>query len=169
MYAGPVTGGWSIVTRWKDVGLAAVARSSSAVAPSGPSPGSVTPAVTTVRDQSIVSPCAATGRADTRSAIPALASTCLMSILLLLSMSFKERVERLSVEQAVGVRGTEPQLERTGVRRAVEQLDLLHQPIQPQANRGVRDPVLGCGDSDQSRESLGRIEGSRTVVALSFR
>jgi hypothetical protein len=67
-----------------------------------------------------------------------------MSILLLLAMSLKERVERLGVEQAVGVRGTEPQLERTGVRRGVQQLDLLDQPIKPQANRGVGDPVLGC-------------------------
>src|SRR5207249_2082918 len=78
-----------------------------------------------------------------RSTIPALASTCLMSILLLLAMSFQERVERLGVEQPVRVSGTEPQLERTGFRRCVDQLDLLDQPIQPQAHRGVRDPVLG--------------------------
>src|SRR2546426_6383403 len=66
-----------------------------------------------------------------------------MSTLLLLAMSFQERVERLGVEQPVRVRGTEPQLERTGFRRCVDQLDLLDQPIQPQAHRGVRDPVLG--------------------------
>jgi len=66
-----------------------------------------------------------------------------MSILLLLPMSLKERVERLGVEQTVGVRGPEPQLERTGVWRGVDQLDLLDQPIQPQSNRGVRNPVLG--------------------------
>src|SRR5438093_1534881 len=45
--------------------------------------------------------------------------------------------------QPVRVRGTEPQIERTGFRRCVDQLDLLDQPIQPQAHRGVRDPVLG--------------------------
>jgi hypothetical protein len=48
-----------------------------------------------------------------------------MSTLLLLTMGFKERVERLGVEQAVRVGGTEPQFERTGVRRSIEQLDLL--------------------------------------------
>ena len=58
-------------------------------------------------------------------------------------MSLKECVERLGVEQTVGVRGTEPQLERTGVWRRVDQLDLLDQPIQAQSNRGVRNPVLG--------------------------
>jgi len=67
-----------------------------------------------------------------------------MSILLLLSMSFQERVERLGAEQTVGVRGTQPQLERTGFWRGVDQLDLVDEPIQPQSNRGVRDPVLGC-------------------------
>jgi hypothetical protein len=67
-----------------------------------------------------------------------------MSILLLLAMSFKERVERLGGEQAVGIRGTEPQLERTGLWCGVHQLDLLDQPIKPQANRGIGDPVLGC-------------------------
>src|SRR4029077_12755069 len=101
------------------------------------------PSCTAVRDQSIVSSCAATPCVATRSAIPALASTCLMSTLLLRSMGFKERVERLGVEQPVRVGGTEPQLERTGVRRGIQQLDLLDQPIQPQANRGVGDPVLG--------------------------
>lgn len=59
-------------------------------------------------------------------------------------MSLKERVERLGVEQTVGVRGTKPQLERTGFRRGVDQLDLVDESIQPQSNRGVRDPVLGC-------------------------
>jgi hypothetical protein len=47
-----------------------------------------------------------------------------MSTLLLLTMGFKERVERLGVEQAVRVGRTEPQLERTSVRRGIEQLDL---------------------------------------------
>src|SRR2546428_1499234 len=121
----------------------AVVRSSSAGVAPGPSPVRTTPAVTTVRDQSIVRSCAATALVATRSTIPALASTRLMSILLLLAMSFQERVERLGVEQPVRVRGTEPQLERTGFRRCVDQLDLLDQPIQPQAHRGVRDPVLG--------------------------
>src|SRR2546427_12619730 len=117
----------------------AVARSSSAGGPPAPPPGRTTPAVTTVRDQSIVRSCAATGLVATRSAIPALASTCLMSILLLLAMRFQERVERLGVEQPVRIRGTEPQLERTGFGRCVDQLDLLDQPIQPQAHRGVRE------------------------------
>src|ERR1041385_929428 len=94
-----------MVTRCRDVGPDTVARSSSAGVPPGPAPGRTTPAVTTVRDQSIVSSCAATGRAATRSAIAALASTCLMSILLLLAMGFQERVERLGVEQPVRVRG----------------------------------------------------------------
>jgi len=94
-------------------------------APPGPSPARTTPPSTAVRDQSIVSSCAATERVATRIAIPALASTCLMSTLLLLTMGFKERVERLGVEQPVRVGGTEPQLERTGVRRSIEQLDLL--------------------------------------------
>src|SRR2546426_7007586 len=102
----------------------AVARSSSAGVPPGPSPGRTTPAVTTVRDQSIVRSCAATALVATRSTIPALASTRLMSILLLLAMSFQERVERLGVEQPVRVRGTEPQLERTGFRRCVDQLEI---------------------------------------------
>jgi len=88
-----------------------------------------------------------------------------MSILLLLSMSFKERVERLGVEQAVGVRGTEPQLERTGVRRAVEQLDLLHQPIQPQANRGVRDPVLGCEVLQRSPSQQESLQKAKILLA----
>src|SRR5229473_6193496 len=133
-----------MVRRWSDVGPEPKARSSSTGAPPGPSPARTTPPGTALRDQSMVSSCAATARVATRSAIPALASTCLMSILLLLAMSLKERVERLGVEQAVGVRGTEPPLERTGVRRGVDQLDLLDQPIKPQANRGVGDPVLGC-------------------------
>src|SRR6266852_9571011 len=132
-----------MVRRWSDVGPEPKARSSSTGAPPGPSPARTTPPGTALRDQSIVSSCAATARVATRSAIPALASTCLMSILLLLAMRFKERVERLGVEQPVRVRGAEPQLERTGFGRCVDQLDLLDQPIQPQAHRGVRDPVLG--------------------------
>src|SRR5207244_1125202 len=112
--------GWTMVTRGKDVGPVAVVRSSSAGVAPGPSPVRTTPAVTTVRDQSIVTSCAATALVATRSTIPALASSRLMSILLLLAMSFQERVERLGVEQPVRVRGTEPQLERTGFRRCVD-------------------------------------------------
>src|SRR2546422_3125444 len=143
----------------------AVARSSSAGVPPGPSLGRTTPAVTTVRDQSIVRSCAATARVATRSAIPALASTCLMSILLLLSMSFQERVECLGVEQAVRVRGTEPQLERTRVWRGVDQLDLLDQPVQPQANRGVGDPVLGCEVLQRSARQQESLQEAKILVA----
>src|SRR2546426_7175464 len=88
-----------------------------------------------------------------------------MSILLLLSMSFQERVECLGVEQAVRVRGTEPQLERTRVWRGVSQLDLLDQPIQPQANRGVGDPVLGCEVLQRSPSQQKSLEKAKIFLA----
>src|SRR2546425_1254909 len=113
----------------------------------------------------MVSSRATTARVATKSAIPALASTCLMSILLLRAMRFKKRVERLGVEQAVRVRGTEPQLERTRVRRGVDQLDLLDQPVQPQANRGVGDPVLGCEVLQRSARQQESLQEAKILVA----
>jgi len=75
--------------------------------------------------------------------VQALASTCLMSILLLLSMSFQERVERLGVEQTVGVRGTERSSNGPASGAASTSLTL-SMSRSSRSRTWVRDPVLGC-------------------------